>query len=185
MSVIADWAATTMVLVFGTAFVAKARSRLAFEDFAVSLTQFGLRTVLAQRVTATVVLALEVAACIGLLLLGGHPIARFALPILLLVGFGVGIGLTARGGRPSACHCFGTSTELPAGPHLLLNGALAVLGCLAAGAGGQTGSTGDSVLGIGLGIISGVLFVGAADLHTALFSKAAAGANSAAVERVG
>lgn len=185
MSVIADWAATTMLLVFGTAFVAKARSRVAFDDFAASLTQFGLRTILAQRVTAAVVLALEVAACIGLLLLGGHPIARFALPILLLVGFGVGIGLTARGGRSSACHCFGTSTELPAGPHLLLNGALTVLGCLAAGAGGQAGSTGDSVLGIGLGTISGILFVCAADLYTALSIKAASDVSSAAVQRVG
>jgi len=168
VSVIADWAATAMFVVFGVALVAKLRSPRAFDDFAASLSQFGLSSIPGQRLAAAAVLVLEALACAGLVLLAHHPLARFTLPVVLLLGFGAGVALGARGGRRSACHCFGTSTELPTGPHLALNGSLAALGCAAVLAGDPAGSTGDSVLGIGLGIISGVLFVGAADLYAAL-----------------
>jgi methylamine utilization protein MauE len=168
MPVIADWAATAMLVVFAVAFVAKARSVTAFDDFAASLSQFGVRSIGGQRLLAGIVLLLEALAGVGLILLVHHPLARFVLPVVLLLGFGAGVALSARTGRLSACHCFGTSTELPARPHLALNGALAGLGCLAAFTGDTAGSTGDTVLGIGLGVISGILFVGAADLYQAL-----------------
>ena len=171
MPVIADWAATAMLVVFVVAVVAKLRSARAFDDFAASLTQFGISSISGQRLAAASVLLLEALACAGLVLLGQHPLARFALPVALLVAFGAGVALGARGGRQSACHCFGTSTELPTGPHLALNGSLAALGCLAVLAGDPAGSAGDAVLGIGLGIITGILFVCAADLYAALSTR--------------
>src|ERR1700712_5203314 len=110
MPVIADWAATTMIVVFVVAFVAKARSAQALDDFAASLSQFAIRGIGAQRLAAAVVLLFEAAAVAGLLLLAAHPVARFALPILLLIGFAGAIAASARRGRLTACHCFGTST---------------------------------------------------------------------------
>jgi hypothetical protein len=179
MQVLTGWAATAMFVVFVVAFLAKARSATAFDDFAASLSQFGISSIGGQRLLAAVVLLLEALACVGLVLLAHHPLARFILPVLLLLGFSGGVALTARTGRLSACHCFGTSTELPARPHLALNGALAVLGCLAAFAGDPAGSAGDTVLGIGLGVISGSLFVGAADLYQALSTGGATGRRAA------
>ncbi|HEV2885279.1 MAG TPA: MauE/DoxX family redox-associated membrane protein [Jatrophihabitans sp.] len=181
MPVIADWAATAMLVVFVVAVIAKLRSARAFDDFAASLTQFGISSISGQRLAAGAVLLLEAIASAGLLVLAHHPLARFALPIALLVAFGAGVAFGARGGRASACHCFGTSTELPTGPHLALNGSLAALGCLAVLAGDPAGSAGDAVLGIGLGIITGILFVCAADLYAALSTRG----KRALVEKVG
>lgn len=173
-----------MLVVFVVAFVAKARSAQAFDDFAASLSQFGIGSITAQRFTAAAVLGLEAVASVGLLL-AHHPLVRFALPIALLAVFSAGVALGARAGRLSACHCFGTSTTLPTGPHLALNGSLAALGCAAVLAGGAAGSTGESVLGIGLGIITGVLFVGSADLYTALSTAGTAPGRGAVSEKVG
>ena len=184
MPVIVDWAATAMFVVFAVAFVAKLRSGRAFDDFAASLGQFGISSPSAQRFVAAAVLALEAVASAGLLL-AHHPLARFALPIALLAGFGIGVALGARGGRLSACHCFGTSAQLPTRPHLALNGSLAALGAVAALAGEPARSAGDSVLGIGLGVITGVLFVSAADLYTALSSASPVARRAPGVERVG
>lgn len=168
MHVLTGCAATAMFVVFAVAFVAKARSATAFDDFAASLSQFGIRSIGGQRALAAAVLLLEALACVGLVLLPHHPLARFALPVGLLLGFSAGVGLSGRGGRSSACHCFGTSTELPPGPHVALNAALAVLGVLAGIGGDPGGTVGDTVLGIGLGMILGVLFVCSADLYIAL-----------------
>lgn len=173
-----------MLVVFVVAFVAKARSARAFDDFAASLSQFGIGSISAQRLTAGVVLALEAVASAGLLL-ADHPLARFALPIALLAGFSAGVALSARAGRLSACHCFGAATTLPTGLHLALNGSLAALGCLAVFASGAAGSAGESVLGIGLGIITGVLFVGSADLYAALSTASTAPGRGAVPEKVG
>jgi hypothetical protein len=173
-----------MLVVFVVAFVAKARSTRAFDDFAASLSQFGIGSINAQRLVAAAVLGLEALASVGLLL-AHHPLVRFALPIALLAGFSAGVALSARTGRLSACHCFGTSTTLPTGPHLALNGSLAALGCLAVFAGGPAGSAGESVLGIGLGIITGVLFAGSADLYTALSTAGTAPGRGAVEEKVG
>src|SRR6185437_12206840 len=109
-----------MLIVFAVAFLAKLRSARAFDDFAASLSQFGVRSIAGQRLVAAVTLLVEAAAVAGLLLLGQHPVARFVLPVLLLAGFAVAVAVSARDGRQSACHCFGTSTELPAGPHVAL-----------------------------------------------------------------
>jgi methylamine utilization protein MauE len=182
--VIADWAATAMFVVFVVAVAAKLRSASAFDDFAGSLSQFGISSITAQWWTAAAVLLLEAIASAGLLL-AHHPVARFALPVALLLGFSAGVALASRGGRASACHCFGTSTELPTGPHLSLNGALAVLGIVAVWADDPSGSTGDSVLGIGLGVITGVLFVCAAELYAALSVGASASVRGAVAEKVG
>lgn len=183
MLVIADWAATAMFVVFAVAFAAKARSATAFDDFAASLSQFGVSSIGGQRVLAAAVLLLESLACAGLVLLLHHPLARFALPVLLLLGFSAGVALSARAGRLTACHCFGTSTELPTPVHLALNCALAALGCLAAGTDGSSGTTGDTVLGIGLGIVTGILFAASADLYLAL-STGGAAARRAVSEKV-
>jgi hypothetical protein len=166
--VLTGWAATAMFVVFAVAFLAKARSVTAFDDFAASLSQFGVRSIGGQRVLAVVLLLLEALACGGLALLAHHPLVRFVLPVGLLLGFSAGVGLSARSGQLAACHCFGTSTELPAGPHVTLNAGLAILGVLAGVGGDPGGTSGDTVLGIGLGVISGVLFVCSADLYTAL-----------------
>ncbi|HEU5268900.1 MAG TPA: MauE/DoxX family redox-associated membrane protein [Jatrophihabitans sp.] len=183
MPVIADWAATAMFVVFAVAVLAKLRSGSAFDDFAASLSQFGIRAIPAQRAVAVAVLLFETLACVGLVLWSDRPAARFALPVLLLVAFGAGVAVSARGGRSSACHCFGTATELPTGLHLALNGSLAAFGCLAALGGRSAGTTGDAVLGVGLGIISGVLFVFAADLYVALSTRGPADARRAMVEK--
>ncbi len=175
MSVMADWAATAMFVVFAVAFSAKARSAEAFDDFAASLSQFGLRSIPGQRVLAAAVLLLEALACAGLALLAQHPLVRFALPVALLLGFSAGVALSARSGQLTACHCFGTSTELPVPAHLALNLSLAALGCLAAITGSPTGSAGDTVLGIGLGITTGVLFAASADLYVALSTSSTGG----------
>lgn len=181
MPVVADWAATAMFVVFAVAFLAKARSPHAFDDFAASLSQFGISSIGGQRLVAGLTLLLEAAAAAGLLLLTGHPLARFTLPVLLLAGFALAVAASARGGRQSACHCFGTSTELPPGPHVVLNAGLAALGLLAVLGGDSAGSTGDTVLGVGLGVISGVLFVGSADLYIALSTgRRAAGSRETA-----
>jgi hypothetical protein len=180
MPVIADWAATALFVVFVVAFLAKLRSTQAFDDFAASLSQFGISSITRQRLVAGVVLVLEALASIGLVLLRDHPVARFVLPIALLLGFSAGVALSARTSRGAACHCFGTSTELPTGPHLALNTSLAGLGFVAVLAGGQAGTRGDSVLGIGLGTITGVLFVFAADLYAALSTAGTAAGRSAA-----
>lgn len=181
MHVLTDWAGTAMFLVFAVAFLAKVHSVAAFDDFAASLSQFGVRSIAGQRVLAAAVLLLEALACVELVGLAHHPLARFVLPVVLLLGFSAGVGLSARTGRLTACHCFGTSTELPPGPHVVLNAALAVLGVLA-GVGGDPGGTfGDTVLGTGLGVISGVLFVCSADLYIALSTGGrAVGAGQAA-----
>lgn len=168
MHVLTGWAVTAMFVVFAVAFLAKARSGTAFDDFAASLSQFGVRSISGQRVLAAAVLLCEALACVGLVLLAGHALARFVLPIVLLLGFSAGVGLSARGGQLTACHCFGTSAELPPGPHVALNAALAGLGVLAGLGGDPGGGAGDTVLGIGLGVISGVLFVCSADLYMAL-----------------
>src|SRR5579885_2993065 len=117
MHVLTGWAGSAMFVVFAVAFVAKARSVTAFDDFAASLSQFGVRSIGGQRVLAGVVLVLEVLACVGLAALAHHPLARFALPVVLLVAFSAGVGWSASGGQLTACHCFGTSTELPPAPH--------------------------------------------------------------------
>lgn len=183
MPVIADWAATAMFVVFAIAVLAKLRSGSAFDDFAASLSQFGIRAIPVQRAAAAAVLLLETLACAGLLLLSHQPVARFALPVGLLVAFGAGVVLSTRGGRATACHCFGSDTELPTGLHLVLNGSLAAFGCLAAFGGRSAGTAGDTVLGVGLGIISGVLFVFAADLYVALSTRGPADARRAAVQK--
>lgn len=180
----ADWAATAMFVVFAVAFGAKARSTETFDDFAASLSQFGLRSILGQRLLAGLVLLLEALACIGLLLLAHHPLARFLLPVLLLLGFSVGVALSAGAGRLTACHCFGTSTELPVPAHLAMNCSLAALGSLAAVVGNSAGSAGDTVLGVGLGVITGVLFAASADLYVALSTSTPAD-QGAASGRVG
>ncbi len=171
MSVIADWAATAMFVVFAVAFLAKLRSASAFDDFTASLSQFGISSIGGQRRLAAVVLLLEALACVGLVLLVHHPLARFLLPIVLLLGFSVGVALSAWAGKLTACHCFGTSTELPTPAHLALNLSLAALGCLAMTNEGSVGTAGDTVLGIGLGVITGVLFAASADLYLALFDR--------------
>ena len=185
MSVIADWAATAMFVVFAVAFMAKVRSVTAFDDFAASLSQFGVSSIGGQRLLAASVLLLEALACVGLVLLAHHPVARFVLPVVLLLGFSVGVAASGRAGRLTACHCFGTSTELPTSAHLALNCSLAALGCLAAVVGGSAGSAGDTVLGIGLGVITGVLFAASADLYVALSTGAAAAGRGAISERMG
>jgi hypothetical protein len=133
---------------------------------------------------AGAVLLLEGFACLGLVLLVHHPLARFLLPVLLLLGFSVGVALSGRAGRLTACHCFGTSTELPTPAHLALNCSLAALGCLAMLTDGSPGTAGDTVLGIGLGLISGVLFAASAELYLALSIGGAAG-RRAMSEKVG
>lgn len=173
-----------MLVVFVVAFVAKARSARSFDDFAASLSQFGIASITAQRLLAAAVLSLEAIASVGLLL-AHHPLVRFALPIALLAGFSAGVALGARTGRLSACHCFGTSTTLPAGPHLALNGSLAALGLLAVFAGDPAGSAGESVLGIGLGVITGVLFVCSADLYAALSTASTAPGRGAISDKIG
>jgi hypothetical protein len=160
-----------MFVVFAVAVLAKVRSASAFDEFAASLSQFGIRAIPVQRAVAVAVLLFETLACAGLLLFPQRPAARFALPVLLLVAFATGVAISARGARSTACHCFGTATELPTGLHLALNGSLATLGCLAATGGDPAGTAGDAVLGVGLGIISGVLFVFAADLYVALSTR--------------
>lgn len=185
MYVLTGWTATAMFVVFAVAFLAKVRSTTAFDDFAASLSQFGVRPVGGQRLLAAVVLLLEASACVGLVLLAHHPVARFVLPVLLLLGFSAGVALSARSGRLAACHCFGTSTELPAPAHLTLNCALAALGVLAMTIGGSSGSTGDTVLGVGLGVITGVLFAASADLYLALSTADQRPAGGAVAERMG
>ena len=184
MQVLTDWAATAMFVVFAVAFLAKARSASAFDDFAASLSQFGISSIGGQRLLAAAVLLLEALACVGLVLLVHHPLARFLLPVVLLLGFSVGVALSGRAGRLTACHCFGTSTELPTPAHLALNCSLAALGCLAMVTDGSTGTAGDTVLGIGLGVITGVLFAASADLYLALSTGGAAG-RRAVPEKVG
>src|SRR5689334_16930117 len=103
MSVMVDWAATTMTVVFVVAFAAKARSARAFDDFAASLNQFAIRSIRAQRLTAALVLLAEALAVAGLVLLPAHPLARFALPVLLLAGFAAGIAASERRGWLTAC----------------------------------------------------------------------------------
>jgi len=174
-----------MFVVFAVAFVAKVRTAAAFDDFAASLSQFDIRSILGQQLVAVLVLLLEVLACAGLLTLAHHPLARFVLPVLLLLGFSVGVALSARGGQLTACHCFGTSTELPTSAHLALNCSLAALGCLAAVTGGSAGSAGDTVLGVGLGVITGMLFAASADLYVALSAGRAAARRGAVSEKVG
>jgi len=164
-----------MFVVFAVVFVAKARSARAFDDFARSLSQFGIRSIPGQWVVAALVLLLEALASIGLVMLAHHPVVRYALPVVLLLGFSAGVALSARSGRLAACHCFGTSTELPVPAHLALNCSLAGWGCLAAVTGGSAGSTGDTVLGTGLGAITGVLFAASADLYMALSTGSTTG----------
>ncbi|MGI8667443.1 MAG: MauE/DoxX family redox-associated membrane protein [Jatrophihabitans sp.] len=181
---IADWAATAMFVVFAVALLAKVRSVSALDDFAASLSQFGIRSIGGQRLLAAAVLLLEALACGGLVLLVHHPLARFILPVVLLLGFSVGVALSGRAGRLAACHCFGTSTELPTPAHLALNCLPAALGCLAMVTDGPAGTAGDTALGVGLGVITGVLFAGSADLYLALSTGGPAN-RSAVSERVG
>jgi len=168
MPVVADLAATAMLVVFAVALVAKSRSAMAFDDFAASLSQFGINSVRRQRLAAGGVLIVEATSCAGLLLLGHHPVVRFALPVLLLAFFALAIGLSAHRGQVTACHCFGTSATLPTRPHIVMNCGLALLGCLAMTSHPVDGSAGDAVLGIGLGLIVGILFASSADLYVAL-----------------
>jgi len=157
-----------MFAVFAVALIAKSRSALAFDDFASSLSQFGIKSIRQQRFAAAGVLVVEAASCIGLLLLGQHPVLRFALPVLLLAFFAVAIALSAHRGQLTACHCFGTAATLPTAPHVAMNCGLALLGCVAMASHPGASSAGDVVLGIGLGLIIGILFVSSADLYTAL-----------------
>ena len=80
MSVIADWAATAMFVVFAVAFVAKARSAEAFDDFAASLSQFGMRAIASQRLRPLPCWRWRRLPAPALVLLANHPLPRFALP---------------------------------------------------------------------------------------------------------
>jgi hypothetical protein len=161
--------AVALLIAFGVALLSKVRSRTALDDFEFSLSQYGLRGRLGQRVVARLVITLEAVAVIALLALPAHPVPRFAPAVLLLIGFSVAIGSSAGGRSVVECHCFGSSTALPVRLHVGLNLSLAAAGLIAmTGPAGLAAAGSDRVLGTGLGIIAGALFVCASFLYEAL-----------------
>ncbi|HJQ02961.1 MAG TPA: MauE/DoxX family redox-associated membrane protein [Jatrophihabitans sp.] len=169
MSVLILCAATSLLITFVTALIGKTRSRVAFQEFAFSLKQHGVRAAPAQRRLAAVVVLAELVAVAALLGFGAHSVARFGPSVLLLAVFSAAIARSGSGGAAVDCHCFGVATTLPVRMHLMLNGVLAGLGLVAMFA-PSTHSTTDAewVLGVGLGAILGLLVVFASDLYLAL-----------------
>jgi uncharacterized membrane protein len=166
VSILTLGAATSLLITFVTALIGKARSRVAFQEFAFSLQQHGVRAGHAQRRLAAVVILAELIAVVALLGFGANSLARFGPAVLLLAVFSAAI---ARTGAAVDCHCFGVASTLPVRIHLLLNGVLGLLGLLAMFAPGSRSATpAEWVLGVGLGAILGLLVVFASDLYLAL-----------------
>ena len=162
-------AATSLLITFGTALVGKTRSRAAFQEFAFSLTQHGIREPRAQRRLAACVVLAELAAMAALAGFVTRPFARFGPAVLLLAVFSLAIARSGSATSAVDCHCFGVATTLPVRMHLMLNGVLGVLGLAAMLAPGYRSATAaEWILGIGLGAILGLLVVFASDLYLAL-----------------
>ena len=169
MPVLTLCAATSLLITFVTALIGKTRSRAAFQEFAFSLKQHGIRAARAQRRLAAVVVLAELAAVAALVGFGANSVARFGPSVLLLAVFSAALARTGSGGAAVDCHCFGVATSLPVRMHLMLNGVLGLLGLLAMFAPGSRSATAaEWVLGVGLGAILGLLVVFASDLYLAL-----------------
>ncbi|WP_244224336.1 MauE/DoxX family redox-associated membrane protein [Corallococcus sicarius] len=125
-----DWGCRLLLaVVFALAAGSKARSRESFKDFTRTLGSFGVPKALAGAPLAAAVVLAE-ALCV-LLLLAAAP-AGYALALMLLGGFTLGLVRAWRGAAPVSCRCFGASAT-PVGPgHLVRNGLLLSVGVLGA-----------------------------------------------------
>jgi hypothetical protein len=170
MSVWTLGGAVAFVVVFATAALSKIRSRTAFQEFAASLGQFGLRSARAKRLLAAGVIGAEVVATCALLIprdIAGF--VRFGPATGLLVAFSVAAAVAGAKSERFVCHCFGSRAPYRIGPHLVTNALL-----IAVGVAGMTTPAGPvlsgglRVLVIGLGAVAGVLVVSVSAIAEAL-----------------
>ncbi|HZI16600.1 MAG TPA: MauE/DoxX family redox-associated membrane protein [Myxococcus sp.] len=153
-----DWGCRLLLaVVFALAAGSKAWSRESFKDFTRTLGSFGVPKALEGAPLAAAVVVAE-ALCV-LLLLAAAP-AGYALALLLLGGFTLGLVRAWRGAEPVSCRCFGASAS-PVGPaHLARNGLLLSVGVLGM-LGHQAGMAGPAPLEVALlagaiGVLAGV-----------------------------
>ncbi len=150
-------AAAALAVVLAVAAWGKVRSRRAFAAFTAALGQFGVPAAVRGPV-APLVPAAEVAALV-MLVLPVPPALRFGPAAALLVVFSAALLRAGRGGRAIACHCFGSDAPSRPGAHVAVNATLVLLAVAAALHGPTTGTAGDRVLAVGLGLIAGGLAV--------------------------
>ncbi len=154
-------------LVFGIAIWSKLRSREALAAFVNGLDIFGLASAARRRLVGIAAVAAEVVAVL-LLFLPVPRLFRFGPAAVLIAGFTVAVAVASKD-RPSfTCHCFGSAGSTAAIPHVIINGLLISLALAGALAPDPSRTSGDLVLGAGLGLITGTLAVTGVPIAEAL-----------------
>ena len=162
-------------VVFGTSAAAKLRGRAAYAGFVAGLGDSGLITarflpaIAAVLAGAEVLIAAGAAATAGYALAGQGPAATALAGFVLLAGvllagaLSAGVAVLIRAGRPARCACFGSASARPLGvPALARNLALLVVfaaGFLASVPGLHDSAIAGSLVALGGGGITGLLFV--------------------------
>ena len=116
-----------IAVVLGAAAAGKLRRR-DFEAFTGALRGFGVPAALARAPLAAAIVFLEATAAGALAL---APAVGYALALVLITAFTIGLAGVVRSGRQVACNCFGASTAPIGAAHLARN--LAILAVIGAG----------------------------------------------------
>lgn len=146
-----------LLIVMLAAAFSKVRSAAVFDEFSLSLMQFGIRRRRLRRPAALAVVLLEFLAVACLLVPIDSRLIRFGPTMILLAGFSLAVLIASRRTTQLACHCFGSASTTPVGLHLSTNVALLILASAAViEPTGATYSDGARVLAIGLGVIAGI-----------------------------
>jgi hypothetical protein len=157
MSALNLCASIVLLIVMLAAAFSKVRSAAVFDEFALSLMQFGVRERRLRRPAALTVILLEFLAVACLLMPIDSRLIRFGPTMVLLVGFSLAVLVASRRTTQLACHCFGSASTTPVSLHLSTNVALLVLASAAViSPAGAVSSDGSRVLAIGLGVIAAV-----------------------------
>ncbi|MEV5988885.1 MauE/DoxX family redox-associated membrane protein [Streptomyces sp. NPDC052051] len=147
-------------VVFAASVIGKVRGVAAFRRFEEAARAMGVPT----RLSRPVAVAVVAGECAAVLLLalgpGGAP--GFALTLLLLTAFTVGIVRTLRSGTKASCACFGASTAPIGHRHVVRNSvllALAAFGLVAALSGTAMPSEAAGIAVTAFGALTGALLV--------------------------
>lgn len=156
------YAAAALVTVFTVSALGKVRK---FAEFTDSLVTFGIYSRHRRVVLAFLTITAEVG-CLVLTTIGGG--FRFIAPLGLLAVFTATLIYLRWSDGPSAsCQCFGSSGA-PVGWHITANILLICVASVAMFTSTSAVSAGGQVLGIGIGILSGLIIAALDHLYIAL-----------------
>jgi hypothetical protein len=163
-----------LVVVFAGAVAGKLRSARAFGEFVDSVAVLAPAWLPERRVGALVVAAEGVAAV--LLLVPVTRLAGYALSVLMLAAFAIGIARVVHKGQRVRCSCFGSGGGLLGRGHIVRNTLLIAAACAGALDGGAA-TTPGALVALTAGALLGLVTVGWEDIAFLLHRPALTGRN--------